>query len=64
MKPRYRPGKPAANGRAARDAMNQAKPLTANQMEDVKDDPKAMPYREPESLSIDGLRRRPKRGAR
>ena len=92
MKPRYRPGKPASNGRVARDAIAKAKPLSPNQMSHLKEEkpagslsPKAgrkgkragweldyeegvefdtlpMPSREPESFTVDGTRRWPKRG--
>ncbi len=92
MKPRYRPGKPASSGRAARDAIAKAKPLSANQISHLREEkpagsmnPKAgrkgkradwdidyeegvefdttpMPCREPESFTVDGVRRWPKRG--
>jgi hypothetical protein len=91
MKPKYRPGKPATNGRAARDGIAKSKLLSANQMshlreekpagsmspkagrkgkradwdidyaEGVEFDAKPMPNREPESFTVDGVRRFPKR---
>ena len=38
MKPRYRPGKAITAGRASRDAIAKAKPLSANQMEHLKEE--------------------------
>lgn len=93
MKPRYRPGKAITGGRAAREAIAKAKPLSASQMQHIKREkpggslaPKAgrggrradwnidyaqgvdcdrasMPSREPESFTVEGVRRWPKRGA-
>ena len=93
MKPRYRPGKAITAGRASRDAIAKAKPLSANQMEHLKEenpggsmspkagrkgkradwdidyaegvdcDVKSMPNREPETFTVDGVRRWPKRGS-
>lgn len=92
MKPRHKPGKPATGGRAAREVIAKAKPLSENQMEHIRKEkpagslaPKAgkkgrradwdidyaegvefdihpMPCREPESQTIDGVRRWPKKG--
>jgi hypothetical protein len=93
MKPRYRPGKAATGGRAARSAIAKSKPLSANEIAHIKEekpagsmnpkagrkgkranwdidyaqgvefDMKPMPCREPESFTIDGVRRWPKRGS-
>ena len=93
MKPRYRPGKAITGGRASREAIAKSKPLSPNQMENLREEkpagsmsPKAgkkgkradwdidyaegvdcamkpMPCREPETFTVDGVRRWPKRGS-
>lgn len=92
MKPRYRPGKAATAGRAARNVVNKSKSLSESQMKNIQHekasgsmspkagrkghradwnidyaegidfDQKPMPCREPESFTVDGVRRWPKRG--